>query len=55
MTKLTRASAAKTLGVAVSADVNEVKKAYRTLALQYHPDKADPEQFTKQEAGEKGI
>jgi molecular chaperone DnaJ len=53
MGKLTRASAAETLGISISADATEVKKAYRTLALKYHPDKADPDEFTKEEAGER--
>ena len=29
----------KTLGVARSADEKEIKKAFRKLAQQYHPDK----------------
>lgn len=28
------------LGISVTAETNDVKKAYRTLSLQYHPDEA---------------
>ena len=32
------------LGVDKSADVKEIKKAFRALALQYHPDKQNSEE-----------
>ena len=39
------------LGVAKSASVDEIKRAYRTLAMKYHPDRVPTEQ--KKEAEEK--
>jgi len=45
------ASHYETLGVAVTADANAIRKAYRQLALKWHPDK-HPE-HAKAEAEEK--
>jgi len=36
----------KTLGVAKNAEANQIKKAYRKMAMRHHPDKGgDPEKF----------
>ena len=34
----------KTLGIERTASIDEVKKAYRKLAMKYHPDRADGDQ-----------
>ncbi len=44
------------LGVSKNADEKEIKKAFRKLAIQYHPDKnSDPEARTKFEKIANGI
>ena len=39
MASMTREAAAAFMGVSTDASDDEVKKAYRKLALRYHPDK----------------
>jgi len=39
------------LGVKKNASLEEIKRAYRELALRYHPDRVSPEQ--KKDAEEK--
>jgi len=43
------------LGVSKAATLEEVKKAYRELALKYHPDRVPPEQKKEAEEKFKGI
>lgn len=39
------------LGIAIGSSINEIKKAFRLLALQYHPDKGgDANTFMKIQA-----
>lgn len=41
-----------TIGLDMSASDNDIKKAYRTLALKWHPDKWKPELGVSKEEGE---
>lgn len=43
------------LGVQKSAGIDEVKKAYREMALKFHPDRVPPEQKKEAEEKFKGI
>jgi len=43
----------KVLGVSRDADEREIKKAYRSLSKTYHPDKADLQGLSKEEAEKK--
>lgn len=50
----TRKEAFKVLGLSESASTEEIKKAYRKLALEWHPDKcSDKSQEEKDKATEK--
>ena len=43
------------LGVQKSASIDEIKKAYREMALKFHPDRVPPEQKKEAEEKFKGI
>ena len=43
----------KVLGVAANADDRTIKKAYRSLTKQYHPDKASAQGLSKEQAEKK--
>ncbi len=43
----------KVLGISRDADDREIKRAYRRLSKQYHPDKASQQDLTKEEAEKK--
>lgn len=46
----------KVLGVAEGADLRVIKRAYKKLALQHHPDKGgDPERFRQLAAASVGA
>jgi DnaJ-class molecular chaperone len=45
----------KILGVDKKASIDEIKKSYRKLAMQYHPDKAPKEKKESYEQKFKGI
>ena len=47
---MTRERAAQFMGVPVGASEEDVKKAYKRLALQYHPDKAEMNGLSAEEA-----
>jgi hypothetical protein len=49
---LTKAQAAAFMGVPIDASEEDVKKSYKRLALQYHPDKASISGLSPQEAGQ---
>ena len=43
------------LGVQKTASLDEVKKAYREMALKYHPDRVAPEQKKEAEESKKAL
>ena len=47
---LSRAQAASFMGVSPDASADDIKKAYKKLALLYHPDKAGANGLTPEEA-----
>lgn len=48
-------SAYKTLGLTFGASEKEIKRAFRTLAVQYHPDKMFINHLSREDANEKFI